>query len=102
MGEKPVTYALLVLACWRTVHLVTDDEVPFGGLRNWVDRKFPKYGWGLSCVFCMGVWFGGFFAALGWGVYGVPGKLAFLLWPALAATTVIIEAGIGWLQGNES
>lgn len=85
--------ALLILAAWRITHLITDDEVPFGTLRTAVEKKFPTYGWGLACTFCMSVWTGAAFAVAARFIFPHhPWYVYVLAAPALSTTTIVIES----------
>ena len=104
--------ALLVLAASRAVHLVSDDLVPFGYLREWLEK--PQYTkssndysrgdrfriWlatGLNCTFCMSIWAGAASATLAiiqdWAFTSSdPNFWDFMvLWFAIAQAIVLIE-----------
>lgn len=89
---------LVVLLTWRVTHLVTDDEVPFGALRVYLNRRFPRYGWGLGCVFCMSVWTGAAASAAAYLLLDWPERFSLLLGCGAMSALVIATAGaIDWL-----
>lgn len=96
-----MNWALLILATWRATHLVTDDTIPFGKLRDWLDLKFPNYGYGLGCTFCQSIWIGGFATIYAWqtdllGRYDWSVWLT--IWFALATTTIVLEGVVSALM----
>jgi hypothetical protein len=91
---------LIVLAAWRLTHLVTDDTVPFGPLRAYLERHFPRYGWGAGCVFCLSVWTGWAATAVGYFALGWPATPSHLLAAGGMSALIIATAGIiDWLTG---
>lgn len=89
---------LLVLAAWRVTHLVNEDEIPFGKLRKWAERRFPNYGWGLGCVFCMSVWIGWIASAVGYWALDFPATPSILLAAGGMSALIIAVAGLlDWL-----
>lgn len=99
--------ALLTIAAARVVHLVTDDDIPFGGLRTWALRRFPKYGWGLGCTFCMSIWAGAASAGLATGEGWIPvdgladWPVFAVVWFAIAQLIILLEALVGALMGSD-
>jgi hypothetical protein len=110
---------LLTLAASRAVHLVADDLVPFGYLREWLekpqntkasnyytksDRLRIWFATGLGCTFCMSIWAGAASAALAINQNWTP-ALNFwdfmVLWFAIAQAIVLIEITVSRLLGDE-
>lgn len=97
-----LTLVLLTLATWRVTHLITDDTLPFGTLRMWLEEKSATYGWGLGCTFCMSVWTGWAGAAVGYWVLDLPAQVCWLLAAgALATFTILLEGIVERLMGPE-
>lgn len=104
--------ALLVLAAARAVHLVADDDFPFGGLRDrWHVSQNLFLSWlesGLSCTFCMsvhaGFWSTWLATGMGWipdlaGWQGV--GLFFVVWFAIAELIILVEGTVFSLMGSD-
>lgn len=100
--------ALLTVAAARAVHLVADDVIPFGPLRTWAEKRFPKYGDGLGCTFCVSIWAG---AAASWMAHGmdwVPNLggwsavgLFCVVWFAIAQLIILLEGLVEFLMGSD-
>lgn len=89
-----LTLVLLALATWRVTHLITDDQIPFSRLRAWLESKFPTYGYGLGCTFCVSVWTGWAGAAVGYWLLDLPTRVCWLLAAGALSMTTILIAGI--------
>lgn len=117
-----IMLVLLIFAASRAVHLVADDLVPFGYLREWLEKpqdtkpsnSYTKsdrvriwFATGLGCTFCMSIW-----AGLASAVLAVVQNWAFthsdptfwdfmVLWFAIAQAIVLIELTVSRLLGDD-
>lgn len=99
--------ALLALAASRATHLVADDMLPFGWVRDWFASRpsaFPRYvAIGLGCTFCVSIWAGAAAAGLAqWQGWAPAGGWEFMvLWFAFAQAIVLIEGAVEALMGSD-
>lgn len=90
--------ALIVLTTWRVTHLITDDQIPLiARPREWIVRRNPDgaLAYLVECTYCVSVYTGALAAFALWALAGVSSTEAWFAWPALGATTVALEKGLG-------
>lgn len=100
---------VLTIAAARATHLVADDDIPFGALRTWAMKRFPNYGHGLGCTFCVSIWAGAasswMAAGMGWSDMsgGFDRDLAVftVTWFAIAQLIILLEALVEFLMGSD-
>lgn len=99
---------LLTIAASRATHLVADDEIPFGPVRTWALKRFPTYGYGLGCSFCVSVYAGLAAAWMACGMDWVPNlggwsavALFMVVWFAIAQGIILLEGLVEFLMGSD-
>ena len=96
---KPWEMIVLGLAVWRVASIISNEEGPFdifGRLRLWageyevnnIRSATTWYGKGLTCIFCVSVWFGFLF----FGLYMLNASLGLYL----ALPFALSALAIGW------
>lgn len=90
--------ALVVLACWRVTHLVTDDQFPpVAWLRDRITQRKPlgSLAYLVECTYCVSAYTGAAAAAALYYWAGLSLVETLFAWPAFGATTVALEKLLG-------
>lgn len=94
---------IVVLACARITHLFADDYI-LSAPRDWYSRKTERYhhlNYLATCTWCMSIWVAGALVLFLHDDLGLHGWAAWLAWPALSYTTVMLEALVEYLYGED-